>query len=59
MNSSVPQDSKLTPFLYILFVNDITKIFKFAKVKMYADDLTIYVVVNNNENKNKFQNELN
>ena len=26
---------------------------------MYADDLTIYAVVNNNEDKNKFQNELN
>ena len=26
---------------------------------MYADDLTIYAAVNNNEDKNKFQNELN
>ena len=26
---------------------------------MYADDLTIYAVVNNNEDKNKFRNELN
>ena len=26
---------------------------------MYADDLTTYAAINNNEDKNKFQNELN
>ena len=43
----------------MLYANDIAKIFKFAKVKIYADNLTIYAAVNNNEDKNKFQNELN
>ena len=33
--------------------------FKFAKVKMYADNLTVYAVVNNVNDKIKFQNELN
>ena len=32
---------------------------KFAKVKMHADDLTIYAVVNNINDKVKLQNELN
>ena len=59
VTSSVPQDSKLAPLLYILYANDIVKIFKFSKAKMYADDLTIYAVVNNNEDKNIFENELN
>ena len=52
--SCVPQGSKLAPIVYILYANDIAKICKFTKVKMYADDLTIYVVTNNNEDKNKF-----
>ena len=55
----MPQGTKLAPLLYILYANDIAKIFKFAKVKMYLDDLSIYAAVNNNEGKNKFQNMLN
>jgi hypothetical protein len=55
----VPQGSKLAPLLYILYANDIAKIFKFAKVNMYDDDLTIYALVNNIEDKNTFQNKLN
>ena len=33
--------------------------FKFAEVKMYADDLTVYAIVNNINNRIKLQNELN
>ena len=33
--------------------------FKFTKVKMYADDLTIYAAINNNEDNKIFLNELN
>ena len=39
--SSVPHGSKLGLLLYILYANDILQNFKFAKVKMYADDLTV------------------
>ncbi len=59
ITSSVPQGSKLAPLLYILYANDIAKIFTFAKVKMYTDYFTVYAIVNSNEDKNKFQNELN
>ena len=59
VTSSVPQGSKLAPLLHIPFANDIAKIFIFEKVNMYADDLTTNTVVNNNEDKNKFQNGLN
>ena len=57
--SSVPQGSKLGPLLYILYANDIMQNFKFAKVKMYADDVTVYAVVNNVSDGIKLQNELN
>ena len=57
--SSVPQGSKLGPLLYILYAKDIMQNLKFAKVKIYADDLTIHAVVNNINNKVKLQNELN
>ena len=40
--SSTPQGSKLAPLLYILYANDISKVFKYIKIKMYADDVTIY-----------------
>ena len=57
--SSVPQGTKLGPLLFILFINDIINNFKFAKVRMYADDLTIFAVVNNFQDKENLQLELN
>ena len=57
--SSVPQGTKLGPLLFILYINDIITNFKFAKVRMYADDLTIYAVVNNFQDKENLQLELN
>ena len=56
--SSVPQGSKLGPLLYLLFTNDITQIFNFARIKMCADDLTIYASRNNDNDRIKLQNEL-
>ena len=46
ITSSVPLGSILGPLMYIIFANDIAELFTFAKVKMYADDLTIYAVIN-------------
>ena len=57
--SCVPQGSKLGHLLYIFYANDIMRNFKFAKVKMYADDLTVYDVVNNVNDRIKLQNEHN
>ena len=57
--SSVPQGTKLGPLLYILFANDLVKLFKFAKVKIYADDVSLYAVINSDNDRIAFQNELN
>ena len=32
-------------------MNDITQIFNFARIKMYADDLTIHARINNNNDR--------
>ena len=59
VTSSVPKGSKLDPLLYIIYANDIADIFKFASIEMYADDLTIYVAVNNESDRKTLQFELN
>ena len=51
VDSSVPQGTKLGPLIYILFVNDIVKLFKFFKIKMYAVDIILYAVVNTHADK--------
>ena len=52
--SSVPQGSCLGPYLYVLFVNDVTKIFKFAKLVMYADDMLLCAVIDNENDYKAF-----
>ena len=45
--SGVVQGSCLGPVLFILFVNDVTKIFSGSSVcSMYADDIKLYTVLN-------------
>ena len=45
--------------MYILFANDLVKLFKFALVKMYANDVILYAVINSDNDRIAFQNELN
>ena len=45
--------------MYNLYCNNIVNNFKYAKVKIYADDLTIYTIIKNNDDRIKLQNELN
>ena len=59
VTSSVPQGTKLAPILYNLYCNAIVNNFKYAKVKMYAHDLTIYAIIKNDDDRIKLQNELN
>jgi hypothetical protein len=43
VGTGVPQGSVLGPLLYILYVNDISLIFKYGKVHLYADDLQYHI----------------
>ena len=45
--------------MYSLYCHDIVDNFKNAKVKIYADDLTIHAVIKNNDDRITLQNELN
>ena len=45
--SGVPQGSVLGPILFILFINDIDTVCQSStKLKLFADDLKLYSVVN-------------
>lgn len=45
ISSGVPQGSHLGPLLFILYINDILKIFTHSNVLIYADDTKIYRVI--------------
>ena len=42
VTSDVPQDSVLDPLLFLLYINDISSVVAHSKVKLFADDVTIY-----------------
>lgn len=46
ITSGVPQGSILGPILFSIFSADISKIIKYSKFHMYADDLNIYMSFN-------------
>ena len=42
VTSGVPQGLVLGPLLFLLYINDISSVVAHSKVKLFADDVTIY-----------------
>jgi len=56
LSSSIVQGSCLGPLLFLIFINDIAKIFDTTVTpKLYADDLKIYTSIESNVDNNRLQ----
>ena len=50
----VPQRTKLAPILYNLYCDDVVNNYRYANVKMNADDLNAHAVVSTDNGRIKF-----
>ena len=56
--SGVPQGSVLGPLLFLLYVDKLTKIPNVCKLKLFADDVLLYVCVKSVKDCQLLQNDL-
>ena len=58
MLSGVPQGSVLGPFIFLIFVNNLSDIINFT-VRLFADDFILYLDIRRSEDQQILQNDLN
>ena len=54
VKSSVPQRIKCGPLMFNWYTSDISNVFKYCKILMYADDINLYAEINNATDRDKF-----
>jgi hypothetical protein len=59
VTSGLPQGSHLGPLLFIFFFNDATKVFRTAKIGIFADDLKMYLRIDNSNDALNLQQDMN
>lgn len=58
VNSGVPQGSLLGPFLFNIFINDISSCIQYSKILLYADDVKIMKQISSVEDAYLLQKDL-
>ena len=48
--SGVPQGSHLGPILFIMFINEVSQLFKYSDCLLYADDLKLFKEISSDQN---------
>ena len=57
-SSGVPQGSILGPFLFLIYINDLTSEVKFCKIEMFADDAKIMKKITSQQDCHDLQSDI-
>jgi len=58
VTSRVPQESVLGPTLFVLFINDIVNCVTHSTIRLFADDILVYLPITNPNDHHKLQGDL-